>query len=296
MEEIALTPAEFELFRVLIHQKVGIVMSPAKMQLVHSRLGKRLRHHSLRSYQAYYDMLMAAGADSEEMVAFINCVTTNKTDFFREPHHFQFVTDTFLPELVQKVLRGSMPPKIRVWHAGCSTGEEPYSLAITLQDALRGKNNWDVRQLASDIDTDVLAHAQRGIYDLDRVKPVPDAQLKRYFLRGAGECKDTVKVATALSDQIAFRQINLLSEPWPIRADVRFDMIFCRNVVIYFDKPTQQRLFARFTEYLRPGGYLFMGHSESLLGISNAYESLGSTIHRLPDCAFTDTAVGTRAA
>lgn len=283
MEECVLTPSEFALFRELIYQRVGIALTGAKMQLVQSRLRKRLRHYEMESFRAYYDLLVAQGENGPEMGSFINCITTNKTDFFREPHHFEFVTKTIVPEWVARVRQGESAPRLRVWHAGCSTGEEPYTLAMTLAEALKGKGNWDVRQLASDVDTDVLAHAERGIYENDRTRPVPQKLLEKYFLRGTGDYQDCVRVCQSLRDRITFRQINLLADNWPIRPDVQFDIIFCRNVVIYFDKPTQRKLFARFQQKLRPGGYLFMGHSESLLGISDAFDSLGNTIHRLPE-------------
>lgn len=283
MEEYNLSDSEFQQLRQLIYQLTGISLAESKRHLVKSRLQKRLIALKLARFKDYYNLLLTEPKDSPERTAFINCVTTNKTDFFRERHHFDFVTRTVVPELASRVAAGEIPKRIRVWHAGCSTGEEPYTLAITLREALAQRGAWDVRQLASDIDTGVLAHAERGVYERERVKPVPDALLRRYFLSGAGAQAEYVKVRKELQEQITFRQINLLDDPWPMRWDTRFDIIFCRNVVIYFDKPTQKRLFARFEERLHPGGYLFIGHSESLLGISDAFESLGQTIYRLPE-------------
>ncbi len=282
MEEYLLTPNEFDLFRKLIHKKIGISLADGKRNLVQSRLRKRLAHHQLPTYQAYYDLLINTPESDAEWTDFINCVTTNKTDFYREAHHFKFVTDQIIPEAIANSKTPSGSPRLRVWHAGCSSGEEPYTLAITLQEALQGKGTWDVKQLASDIDTQVLAHAAEGVYDIDRVSPVPAALLSKYFLRGTGSNSGKVRAKAILRDQVAFRQINLLSSPWPFSAKTQFDIIFCRNVVIYFDKPTQRRLVERFTQVLRPGGYLFLGHSESLLGISDSFESLGRTIFRLP--------------
>jgi chemotaxis protein methyltransferase CheR len=285
MDEIKLTPDEFELFRKLIYRRAGIALSDAKMQLVQSRLRKRVTAHSLTSYRAYYELLAAQGDDSPEMGTFVNCITTNKTEFFREPHHFKFVTEQVVPEIAMQARQGVDGQRIRIWHAGCSTGEEPYTLAMTLAEASAGRGKWDIRQLASDIDTNVLAHAERGIYEEDRLSPVPEPLRRKYFLRGTGAQHGYFKVRQSLREQITFRQINLLAPTWPIRSDVRFDMIFCRNVVIYFDKPTQRALFAHFKEVLKPGGYLFIGHSESLLGISDAFENLGHTIYRLPATA-----------
>ncbi len=283
MEEYLLTPNEFDLFRKLIYKKVGISLADGKRNLVQSRLRKRLAHHQLSSYQAYYDLLINTPETDCEWTDFINCVTTNKTDFYREAHHFKFVAEQFIPEVTARAKTAMGSPRIRVWHAGCSSGEEPYTLAITLQEALQGRGTWDVKQLASDIDTQVLAHAEAGVYDLDRVAPIPQPLLSKYFLRGTGPNSGRVRAKSILRDQIAFRQINLLNSPWPFSAKTQFDIIFCRNVVIYFDKPTQLRLVDRFTQVLRPGGYLFLGHSESLLGISDAFESLGRTIFRLPE-------------
>lgn len=283
MEEYILKDAEFRQFRELIYKLTGIALAEGKRQLVKSRLSKRLRHYNLGTFQDYYDLVVAQGESGPEITELVNCITTNKTDFFREPHHFQFVSRNIIPEMIKQARWGSIPRRLRIWHAGCSTGEEPYTLAMTLAEALRGEGHWDVRQLASDIDTQVLAHAARGVYERERVSPVPEPLLKHYFLRGRDEKSDFVKVRDELRRQITFKQINLLESPWPIRPDVRFDIIFCRNVVIYFDKPTQRRLFARFQEMLRPGGYLFIGHSESLLGVSDAFESLGRTIYRLPE-------------
>jgi chemotaxis protein methyltransferase CheR len=283
MEEYLLTTNEFDQFRKLIHKKVGISLADGKRNLVQSRLRKRLAHYSLPTYQMYYDLLISLPESDDEWTEFINCVTTNKTDFYREAHHFKFVAEQFIPEMLARAKTADGTAKIRVWHAGCSSGEEPYTLAITLQEALRGKGTWDVKQLASDIDTQVLAHAAAGIYDMERVAPIPQALLSRYFLRGTGSNSGSVRAKSVLRDQIAFRQINLLGSPWPFSAKTRFDMIFCRNVVIYFDKPTQRTLFHRFSQLLRPGGYLFLGHSESLLGISDSFDSLGRTIYRLPE-------------
>lgn len=283
MEEYLLTTNEFDQFRKLIHKKVGISLADGKRNLVQSRLRKRLAHYSLSTYQMYYDLLVSLPESDEEWTEFINCVTTNKTDFYREAHHFKFVAEQFIPEMLARAKTENGAAKIRVWHAGCSSGEEPYTLAITLQEALRSKGTWDVKQLASDIDTQVLAHATAGIYDMERVAPIPQALLSRYFLRGTGSNSGSVRAKSVLRDQIAFRQINLLGSPWPFSANTRFDMIFCRNVVIYFDKPTQRTLFLRFSQLLRPGGYLFLGHSESLLGISDSFDSLGRTIYRLPE-------------
>ncbi len=283
MPEYALSSSEFHLFRDLIYKLTGIVLSDAKRQMVQGRLQKRLRYHKMERFEEYCRLIAKEGENSEELTEFINCLTTNKTDFFREAHHFDFVAESIIPGFIQRASLGEAPRRIRVWHAGCSTGEEPYSLAITLAEALEGHGNWDIRQLASDIDTKVLAHAEQGVYEAEKLAPVPKALLRKHFLRGRDDKSDLFKVKPFLQERIAFRQINLLDKQWPIHSSVKFDMIFCRNVVIYFDKPTQKTLFARFQQYLRPGGHLFIGHSESLLGVSDAFQSLGGTIYRLPE-------------
>ncbi|MGI4791605.1 MAG: CheR family methyltransferase [Janthinobacterium lividum] len=281
MEELILTDKEFGLFRDLIYQLAGIALNPGKRQLVQSRLQKRRHFYNHKSFGEYYALVSSLHDGDPELTTFVNCITTNKTDFFREPHHFEFIAETIIPELAAQVRRHEREPRLRVWHAGCSTGEEPYTLAITLAEAQAALGGWDVRQLASDIDTNVLAHAETAVYSSERIAPVPQHLQHKYFLRGTGIRQDEYKVKSLLREQITFRQINLLDNDWPIRSDVQFDMIFCRNVVIYFDKPTQQRLFARFQERLLPGGYLFLGHSESLFGNNGDFDSVGHTIYRL---------------
>ncbi|HVT12742.1 MAG TPA: protein-glutamate O-methyltransferase CheR [Fimbriimonadaceae bacterium] len=276
-----LTREEFLAFRELIHRHTGIFLADAKHALVNARLRRRLLFHNLDSFTDYYRILIEEGVNGGEFREMINCITTNKTDFFREPHHFEFVRDVFLPEMQHLASVRLVPRKIRVWHAGCSTGEEPYTMGMTLMESLANFQAWDVRQLASDIDTNVLDFAEAGIYDQERIDKVPETLRQRYFMKGKGKRDGLYKVVPPLRSLVTFRQINLLADQWPIRSDVRFDVIFCRNVMIYFDKPTQKKLLERFSSLLRPGGYLLIGHSESMLGLSDRYESLGKTIYRL---------------
>ena len=286
MDDLELSETEFRLFRDLIYKRTGITLSEAKRQMVKTRLQKRLRNYGFARYQQYYDLVQAQGETGEELETLINCITTNKTDFFREPHHFDTISQNIVPELARRARRGEVAPRLKIWHAGCSTGEEPYTLGITLSEAFAKLGGaWDYRQLASDIDTNVLAKAERGVYEMERVSTVPPNLLRRYFLRGAGEKSDFVQAKRELRERITFRQINFMADSWPIQPETQFDMIFCRNVVIYFDKPTQKRLFARFEKLLRPGGWLFIGHSESLLGVSDSFRSLGHTVYQLPDNA-----------
>ena len=282
MDEHILRDDEFKLLRSLIYRLAGISLSDSKRFLVQSRLQKRLRHYHLQTYRQYYDMVVAQGENSPEREVLVNCVTTNKTDFFRESHHFEYVEETLIPELEWRIDRGEAPPRLWIWHAGCSTGEEPYTLAMVLAEA-GATAGWDIQQVASDIDTAVLARAEQGIYEQDRVQRVPAPLLRKYFLRGSAANAGLCRVRREIRDRVSFQHLNLLDERWPFAPGTRFDMIFCRNVVIYFDKPTRQRLFARFAQMLEPGGHLFIGHSESLIGISDAFDSLGKTIYRLPD-------------
>ena len=202
-------------------------------------------------------------------------MTTNKTEFFREAHHFEYVRTRWLPS--RGPCRRMSDRHLRVWSAGCSTGEEAYTLAITLLDALDAGERWDVRILASDIDTEVLTHAAAGIYPLEQVAPVPRAMIPRYFLRGTGGQDGFVRVKPAVRSLVTFRRINFIDEPWPIRT--RFDLIFCRNVLIYFDRPTQQRILSRLVLQMKDDGLLFLGHSESILGF-DALAPVGATVYR----------------
>jgi chemotaxis protein methyltransferase CheR len=273
-----ITAEEFSAFRQLIHREAGISLSDAKKQLVCSRLGKRLRHLKLESFSQYYDYLMNDDPRGEERLQMINCLTTNKTDFFRENHHFEFLRDQLIPELRDRAVRGG-PKRLRIWSAGCSSGEEPYSIAMTVREALAGSPGWDVKILASDIDTVMLAAAEQGIYKQDKVADVPEELLRRYFLRGKGDWDGQFKVKRELSEMISFRRVNLIEYPWPFRGP--FDAVFCRNVVIYFGRPTQQLLFEQIARVLSPDGYLFVGHSENLYWLSDLLVPLPGTIYRL---------------
>src|SRR5581483_5988820 len=200
------------------------------------------------------------------------------TDFFREPAHFIFLKDTVFPQLLERAQRGGAR-RLRIWSAGCSTGEEPYSIAMTLREHFGPPPGWDVKILASDIDTEVLHKAEQGVYAVDHMHDVPGLLRQKYFLRGTGANAGRVRVRPELQELIKFRRINLIEEPWPIHT--RFDLIFCRNVIIYFDRPTQQRLFERLAEYLHDDGYLLLGHSENLHWLNDLFVSQGNTIHRL---------------
>jgi chemotaxis protein methyltransferase CheR len=217
-----------------------------------------------------------------------NAITTNKTDFFREAHHFAFLRSEISAPLVAKAAAGGSR-SLRIWSAGCSSGEEPYSIALTVLDNLPGASSWDVKILASDIDTDMLAKAQEGVYPMERIANVPPQVLERYFLRGKGARAGLVRVRREVMDLVTLRWINLQDPAWPIRT--LFDCIFCRNVMIYFDKRLQRQLIARFADLLKPGGHLFLGHSESLIGMGVGLTYLGNTVYQKVDDG-VNTAMG----
>lgn len=276
----SLTKKEFQLFRELIYREAGISLGESKHQLVESRLSKRLRTLQLPSYQSYYDYLMKADPTGEERLRMINCLTTNKTDFFREDHHFEYLKSHVFPAL-EKRAKETGERKLRIWSAACSTGEEPYTLAMTVLEYFgpMSVNGWDIRILASDVDTDVLAHAQKGIYAADRVNDVPREILKRHFIKTSKDAEAPYQIRPEVKELITFRRINFIEPEWPIHTV--FDLIFCRNVMIYFDEPTQDRLLTRFSDVIIPEGHLFIGHSESILRLDHLYKSIGNTIYRL---------------
>jgi chemotaxis protein methyltransferase CheR len=278
--QLEITDAEFERFRALVARQTGIALGDTKRQLVCSRLARRLRHHGYATFSEYHEHLMARDPDGDELVRMINAITTNKTDFFREPQHFAFLRSEALPGLAGRSV-GRDARRLRIWSAGCSSGEEAYSIAVTVLEGLPTPWSWDARILASDIDTDMLARGAEGVYAEDRVAPVPPELVQRYFARGRAERRGYLRVRRSVRELVTFRRINLRDESWPIRT--LFDCIFCRNVIIYFDRALQQVLVARLIGALKPGGYLFLGHSESLLGMQLGLEHLGHTIYRKPD-------------
>jgi len=262
--------AAFGKVRTLLKQRSGIDVGEGKRMMVYGRLVRRLRALRLRGFQDYLPLL--EDPQSEESKQFLNALTTNVTELFREAHHFEFLTKRVIPETRRE--RGK---QLRIWSAGCSTGEEPYSIAITLKEAAGNDSSWAPRVLATDIDSEVLSKAERGVYAVDKVSQL-EGKSRRWFQRGQGRNAGLARVRAELRDWISFRQLNLLG-PWPMRGP--FDAIFCRNVVIYFDTPTREALVNRFAELLRDGGYLFMGHSESLTGASSdLLEPCGKTTYR----------------
>jgi len=279
----SLNEREFQLFRSLIHSRTGIWLRDGKQIMLASRLGRRLRHYGMTSFAEYYQLLQAGGNEGE-IGELINCVTTNKTSFFREQHHFDFLAQTVVPEILSSPTR-SHAKTISIWSAACSTGEEPYSIAITLQEALRGpraysaSSGWQIHITASDIDTRVLETAQQGIYDSNILDSVPLDCQKRYFLRGKGTMEGCVKVKDTLKSMVEFQRINLMDAVWPLKGP--FDVIFFRNALIYFQQETQDAFLRRMARLLRPRGYLFLGHSEHIPWLHDLLEPLNKTMYRL---------------
>ena len=264
----------FRQLRLLIRELTGIQLSDAKHALVASRLQRRLRTLGLRSFSSYLALVRddPSGAEKREMV---NAITTNKTSFFREPHHFDFLMRTIVPEIVARAEAGG-PKRIRIWSSACSSGQEPWSIAIALQHSLGLRKDWDIRILASDLDTEMLRMAEEATYSAEAIAGVPVAYRKAAFVELD---HGLYGVAPELRRLVAFRRINLIERPWPIR--VQFDAVFCRNVAIYFDRETQKPLFEELARTVAPTGYFFSGHSENLHWLSDTFSTVGNTIHTL---------------
>lgn len=266
--EFPFTDDDFERVRKLIYERAGIALSPVKRDMVYSRLARRLRATGLSSFSAYLQCLERG--DVAEMEAFTNSLTTNLTSFFREEHHFGILSDHLRPLMKKR--------SITIWCAAASTGEEPYSLAIAVAE-LFGRVPGNVKILASDLDTTVLAKARAGIYAADRVSKLPEPLLRKYFAPEPGQSVGRVRVRPELQSMLTFRQINLLDKVWPMRGP--FDAIFCRNVMIYFDKPTQRQILEKFVPLMAPDGLLFAGHSESFHHASDLFRLRGKTVYDL---------------
>lgn len=266
---------EFEALRQYIHRVAGIQLGNQKQHLVTGRLGPRLRALGLMSYGDYLDYVThdKSGAEARELV---NCITTNKTSFFREQHHFDALKSKIVPEIVARTRTGGSK-KIRIWSSACSSGQEPWSIAMTLADALGSFAGWDIKILASDLDTNVLAKAENATYDEIAVEEIPAAYRTKY-LEAAPDGE--FRIAKALRDVVSFRCMNLIeASSWGFRS--KFDVVFCRNVAIYFDKPTQEVLFKSLAAQLEPTGYLMSGHSENLHWLAAVLCPIGNTIHVL---------------
>ncbi|NLF29814.1 MAG: protein-glutamate O-methyltransferase [Planctomycetes bacterium] len=267
-----LTDAQFSALSRLVKQVAGINLHEGKRELVKSRLNKRLRHLGLRDFNQYIEYL-AADTTAGELTAMLDAISTNLTSFFRENAHFEFLASSVLPAW------GASARPLRAWSAGCSSGEEAYTLAICLQENLPKPAGRDVRILATDLSTRVLNKAAAGVYDADRLESMPAALRGRYFTPVLRDGQRCFQVSDGIRRMVTFGRLNLM-EAWPMRGP--FDLIFCRNVMIYFDKATQGALVNRFHDLLASGGLLFIGHSESLTGIQHRFRYVQPTVYRKP--------------
>lgn len=262
---------DFEYLRKLAYEFTGIVLADHKKDMVYSRLARRLRLLGLETFSQYCQVLEKN--NSQEHSEFINAITTNLTAFFREGHHFEYLRTVALPELI-KAHSGSY--KLRVWSCASSTGEEPYSIAMTIAES-HVPRQWDVKILATDLDSNVLQRGKEAIYGYDRVEGLGEERVKKFFLHDTSGTSQRVRVKPVLRDMISFKRLNLL-EKWPMK--MSYDIVFCRNVVIYFNKETQRKLFDNIANIMPMGGFLFIGHSESLSNICDRFELVGRTIYR----------------
>ncbi|MEN6333346.1 MAG: protein-glutamate O-methyltransferase [Phycisphaerales bacterium] len=277
LQEISLGEQEFRLISDLVYEHCGINLHDGKKELVRARLAKRLREGRFETFSEYIRHVMD-DPTGREFSLLVDSLSTNLTKFFREDQHFEYMRSQLLPRIMAaKQSRREL--RIRAWSAGCSTGEEPYSIAITLLEAVQGRGRWDIKLLATDVSTRVLDQAQRGLYDKDRIEPIPLPLRSKYLNHVRERGQELYEVGDSLRGVVLFRYLNLMQE-WPVEGPL--DFIFCRNVMIYFDKPTQGRLINRYYDLLGPGGVLFTGHSESLTGIDHKFKYVQPTIYTKP--------------
>lgn len=276
---VAMSGAEFERLSAFIHAELGIKMPSAKKTLLESRLQKRLKTLSISSFSDYCEYVFSPEGVSAELIHMIDLVTTNKTDFFREGHHFEYLSETALPELVSARGVGVKRP-LRVWSAGCSSGEEPYTIAMVLNEFSRSNpsSGFDYSIISTDISTRVLEAARRGVYTEDQAAPIPGDLKRRYLLRSRDNARGVVRIVPELRAKTSFMRLNFMDPEFDFSEPL--DIIFCRNVVIYFDKATQAKLFDKFCNCLNRGGYLFIGHSETLNGFDLPLEKVSTSVYR----------------
>lgn len=267
--EFEMSKKNFNMISEVIYKHSGIVLKDIKEDMVYSRLSRRIRQTRCHGFDDY--LSLALRQEGSEFIHFINAITTNLTSFFRESHHFDFIKNTAIPEWASDTQR----KKLRIWSAGSSTGEEAYSIAITLNGNI--PKHWDAKILATDIDTNVVVKGQTGVYAEDRLSNLSPKLVSKHFDKVSIDGATKMQVRKSLREITFFKPLNLLQD-WPMSG--LFEMIFCRNVFIYFDKPTQKILFNRFADLLAPGGYLVIGHSESMYKLSDRFTSIGNTVYR----------------
>ena len=272
LKKISLSEEEFVKLRELVFKVSGISLADTKKELVISRFSKRVKALNLNSFSEYHSLLVSPSGFSE-VQNFINSITTNKTDFFREPHHFDFIVSTFIPEIALKKKR-----EVRVWSAGCSTGEEPYTIAMVLHRNLVEPYSIPVKIFATDIDTNALKTASTGIYDGQTASQIPEHYLKRYFLKGKEDNQGFFKVKNEIREMVKFKKLNFIAKDYSLPHT--FDIIFCRNVIIYFNAETKKHVVSKVFNYLNEGGYLMMGHSETLFNVIDGLVYFKNTIYQ----------------
>ncbi len=269
----------FGRFRTFIQSELGIKMPDAKKTMLQARLQKRLRKLAMTSFDEYCEYVFSPEGMREELPNMIDAVTTNKTDFFREAQHFTYLTDSVLPELIRNFGIGHRRPA-RFWSAGCATGEEPYTLAMVLNEFRAASSGFRFEILGTDVSTQVLRSAALGIYSHEKVAPVPMPLRKKYLLKSRDRQKDLVRIIPELRRQVSFCRLNFMSGSFGVQQ--MMDVVFCRNVLIYFDRETQEAVLNRICRHLLPGGYLFTGHSETLSGLQVPLVATTSTVYRKP--------------
>lgn len=272
----SLTDEQFTRLSRFIEGELGIRMPPAKKIMLESRLQKRIRALRLSSFEDYLEFVFDDEQKDQELIHMIDAVTTNKTDFFRESDHFDFLLHELLPAHLSDGWGTRRP--LKAWSAACSTGEEPYTMAMVLSEFMREHSDFSFRILATDISTNALERGRSAVYPEERIGPVPQEYRKRYLLRSKDRSANLVRVKPQLRDLVTFHRLNLMHQEYGIRD--RFEVIFCRNVIIYFERPTQYRLLRHLYEYLVPGGYIFLGHSETLTGMDLPLRTVAPTIYR----------------
>ncbi len=271
-----LSEREFSLFQKLIYGKAGIYLSPAKKALLEARLTGRIRQLGGKSFGEYFHQVVD-DPEGTELIQLLDRISTNETHFFREPRQFEFLEQRVFPRWTEQVAAGLRPRHIRVWSAGCSTGEEPYSIAMTLLDHFPPSAGWQVEILATDLSTRVLGSARKAVWPIAKSTEIPPAYLKRFMLKGSGSQAGNMKAGPEILSVIRFERLNLNDECYSVGA--HFDLIFCRNVLIYFDTDSRGRVIERLLDRLAPSGYFFVGHAETLNGVTERMRPIKPTIY-----------------
>jgi chemotaxis protein methyltransferase CheR len=270
----AITRGEFAAFQRLIQGEAGIFLSDVKKALLVSRLARRLRDLGLTTFEAYLDRVQA---DEVERVRMVDSICTNETHFFREPRQFDFLEQTLIPAWTSAAEEGARPRRVRAWSAACSTGEEPYSLAMVLLHHLQPAAGWHVEIVASDISTRALERAQAALWPIEKSSEIPTRYLKEFMLRGVGPQEGQMTAGESIRSVVRFQRVNLVEEPWPVRGD--FDLILCRNVLIYFRAETKTRVLNCLLTLLGPSGHLFLGHAECVTVLTSSLRNAGPNVY-----------------